>query len=284
MIRASLAVASILWVAGSTARAAEPPLVTEGGRELTVCADPNNLPFSNRAGQGFENKLVSLIAQDMDARLTYFWWAQRRGYARNTLSEAKCDLWPGVALGVERLRTTRPYYRSTYMFVSQEGRSLHGLTLDDERLKTLSIGVQLIGNDAMNTPPAHSLARRGLTDNIHGFMLYGNYDAPNPPERIVAAVIEGQVDVALVWGPLAGYFAKQSAVPLRLEPVQPTVDDATWPMTYEIAVGVRPGNTDLLAEVDHILLNERPAIDRLLLSYSVPLLPLRSDQIVSNSK
>ena len=123
-----------------------------------------------------------------------------RGFARHTLSEAACDVWPGVASGVDRVATTRPYYRSTYVFVTRADQRLKGLTLDDPRLKSLKIGVQMVGNDAMNTPPAHSLARRGLIDNVRGYMLYGDYAKPNPLASIVAAVARGEVDEALVLG------------------------------------------------------------------------------------
>jgi mxaJ protein len=237
---------------------------------LTVCADPNDLPFSNRAGQGFENKIATLLAKDMDARIQYVWWAQRRGYLRSTLDEARCDLWPGVASGIDLVTTTRPYYRSTYVFVTQRDRHLQGLSLDDPRLRSLSIGVQMIGNNASNTPPAHALARRGITDNVRGYMLYGDYNQPNPAAAIVDAVVRGHIDVALVWGPLAGYFASRSGVPLRLEAVSPDVDDPRLPMAFSISVGVRRGNDGLRDTVDQILERERPRIDALLHAYHVP--------------
>jgi mxaJ protein len=240
-------------------------------RTLTACADPNNLPFSNRAGQGFENKLAAMIAADLHARLGYVWWAQRRGYVRNTLGESKCDFWPGIASNVEMVATTRPYYRSTYMFVSRAGANLKGLTLDDPRLKKLKIGVQMVGNDASNTPPAHALAERGIIANVRGYMLYGDYRRPNPPADIVHAVERGDVDVALVWGPLAGFFAAKSPVPLRLEPVTPWFADQQWPMQFDVSVGVQKDNQKLLKQIDRVLVRRKGEIRSLLAAYRVPL-------------
>ncbi len=240
-------------------------------RTLTACADPNNLPFSNKAEQGFENKLAQMIASDLHAKLDYVWWAQRRGYVRNTLNERKCDFWPGIASNVEMLATTRPYYRSTYVFVSRASENLNGLTLDDARLKKLKIGVELVGDDASNTPPAHALSSRGIISNVRGYMLYGDYAKPNPPAEIVRAVERGDVDVALVWGPLAGYFAAQSPVPLRLEPVTPWMADMQWPMQFDISVGVQKDDQKLLKEIDQLLARRSGEIHKLLVAYHVPL-------------
>jgi mxaJ protein len=239
-------------------------------RTLTACADPNNLPFSNRAGQGFENKLAEMIAADLHARLEYVWWAQRRGYVRNTLSERKCDFWPGIGSNVETVATSRPYYRSTYMFVTRSGDRLDGLTLDDPRLRTLRIGVQLVGDDATNTPPAHALARRGIVGNVRGFMLYGDYAKPDPPAEIVRAVERGDIDVALAWGPLAGYFAARSPVPVRLDPVTPWLADTQWPMQFDISVGVQKDDQALLKQVDQVLAKRSADIRTLLARYHVP--------------
>jgi mxaJ protein len=239
-------------------------------RTLTACADPNNLPFSNKAGEGFENKLAELIASDLHARLDYIWWAQRRGYVRNTLNERKCDFWPGIASNVEMVATSRPYYRSTYMFVTRRDAGLSGLTLDDPRLRSLKIGVQMVGDDASNTPPAHALAKRGIVANVHGYMLYGNYAEANPPAEVVRAVEGGDIDVALVWGPLAGFFAAQSKVPLRLEPVTPWFADNRWPMQFDVSVGVQKDNQKLLKEIDRILAQRRGDIAKLLAAYHVP--------------
>ncbi len=242
-------------------------------RSLVVCADPNNLPFSNRAGRGFENRIVALLAKDMKAKIEYVWWAQRRGFVRNTLGAAKCDLWPGVATGVERIAATRPYYRSTYVFVTRADKPLRGLTLDDPRLRSLSIGVQMVGNDSTNTPPAHALSRRGLTQNVRGYMLYGDYNRPNPPAAIIDAVRKGDIDVGVAWGPLAGYFSRRSAVSLRIEPVTPAVDAAVLPMTFDISMGVRRDEPELQGRINGLLAMERSAIDVILQEFQVPLVP-----------
>lgn len=238
--------------------------------DLRVCADPNNLPFSNDKGEGFENKIVALIAKDMNAKVEYTWWAQRRGYVRNTLKSGMCDLWPGVATAVDMLATSRPYYRSSYVFVTRADRHLKITSFDDPRLRSLKIGVQMVGNDAMNTPPAHALARRGIIDNVRGYMLYGDYAKPNPPASILDAVENGDVDVAIVWGPLAGYFAEKEPHPLALMPVEPAVDSAQWPMVFDISMGMRRGEPDFKDRIDELLEQERPAIDAILAQYHVP--------------
>jgi quinoprotein dehydrogenase-associated probable ABC transporter substrate-binding protein len=270
--RAGRSCIAILALSGFLTSSA--PVSGETRHELVVCADPNNLPFSSRDGSGLENKLAELVARKMGMRLRYVWWAQRRGYVRNTLTEAKCELWPGVPVGLERVLTTQPYYRSTYVFVSRAESKLDGLTLDDPRLKTLPVGVQMIGNDAMNTPPAHALARRGVVQNVRGYSVYGNYAHPNPPARIVEAVARREIDVGLVWGPLAGYFASRSHTRLRLQPVTPALDNGVWPMTYSIAMGVSRAEPQLRARVDAILQAQAPAIERILDAYHVPRLPL----------
>ncbi|MDB5448090.1 MAG: quinoprotein dehydrogenase-associated putative transporter substrate-binding protein [Phenylobacterium sp.] len=237
---------------------------------LRVCADPNNLPFSNRAGEGFENRLVQMLAKDMGARVEYTWWAQRRGYVRNTLKDRRCDVWPGVATQVDMLATTQPYYRSSYVFVTRAARGLDIASFDDPRLKTLKIGVQMVGNDAQNTPPAHALARRGIIGNVRGYMIYGDYAQPDPSAGIVQAVDRGEVDVAVVWGPLAGYFAKRAAHPLSLTPVQPWLDGPQWPMVFDISMGVRRDDAKLKTRLDKFLEQHRAQIDALLAGYGVP--------------
>lgn len=234
---------------------------------LTVCDDPNNMPFSNREQQGLENKLVALLARDLHLQVRYVWWAQRRGFARNTLAQARCDLWPGVAQGVSNMQTSQPYYRSTYVFVTRAADNLRALSLDDARLRKLRIGVEMVGYNGANTPPALALAARGLTHNVRGFMLFGDYAQPNPTATIIDAVAHGTVDVALVWGPLAGYFAPRAATTLSLEPV---ADEPRLPMSYNISVGLRRGETALAGKVDAALRSERGRVDALLRDYHFP--------------
>jgi mxaJ protein len=242
-------------------------------RELKVCADPNTLPFSNRQEQGFENKLARLIAGELHARLTYVWWAQRRGNVRETLKTGLCDLIPGVASNLEMLATTRPYYRSSYVFVTRAADRLELSGFDDPRLRTLTIGVQMVGDDFANTPPAHALARRGVIDNVRGYMLYGDYAQSDPARTIVDDVANRRLDVAVVWGPLAGYFSQQRRPALHLQPVSPLIDGPMLPMVFDISIGVRRDDHALHRELDDVLARRAPQIQALLHRYGVPLVP-----------
>ena len=236
---------------------------------LRVCADPNNLPFSNAREEGFENRIASLLAREVGAGLEYTWWAQRRGFVRNTVRAGACDVLIGVPAGFDPVLTTRPYYRSTYVFVTRAGGA--GVaSLDDPALRRLRIGVQLIGDDFANTPPAHALANRGMTRNLVGFMVYGDSREPNPPARIVDAVAKGTIDVAVVWGPLAGYFARQSQVPLDVVPVSPRLDLPYLPFVFDIAMGVRRGDSTFRVRLDDIIERRRATIDSVLDAYGVP--------------
>ena len=239
-------------------------------RQLRVCADPNNLPFSNERLEGFENKLAELIAHELNATLTYTWWAQRRGFIRNTLKATTCDLLMGVPKRLDAVLTTSPYYRSTYVFVYRPENGLTVRSLDDPILRTVKIGVQLIGNDGANSPPAHALAHRNIIENVVGYSVYGDYAQPNPTARIIEAVATGAVDVAVVWGPIASYFARSQPVPLVVVPVTPSRDTPTLPFVFDIALGVRRGEEAFRAELDAILQRRRPDINRILDEYGVP--------------
>jgi mxaJ protein len=259
--------AFIVLAAGWTRPAG--PSAPPPARPLRVCADPNNLPFSNDRREGFENRIAEVVARELGAELQYTWWAQRRGYVRNTLRAGRCDLFVGVPIGFGPVLATRPYYRSTYTFVTRRsGPRIQ--SFDDRRLHTLRVGVQLIGDDYANTPPAQALTRRGIVRNVRGYTVLGNYLEPNPPSRIVEAVANGEIDVAVVWGPLAGYFAKRSRVPLRVEPVSPREELPSLPFRFDIAMGVRRGDTSLRDSLDAILVRRRDEIDGILSQYAIP--------------
>jgi mxaJ protein len=233
---------------------------------LRVCADPNNLPFSNQQGEGLENKLAELLARELGATLEYTWWAQRRGFIRNTLAAGRCDVVMGVPKDFELALTTRPYYRSSYVFVTPKTLQPPLQSLDDARLHHLRIGVPLVGDDGSNPPPAHALARRGVIDNVVGFSVFGDYTQPNPPARLIEAVARGELDAAIAWGPLAGYFAQQQRTKLRILPVQPS-RDAGMPFVFDISLGVRPGDQALRERLDRALVKQRAALAQLLAAY-----------------
>jgi len=250
------------------------PAAYADARPLRVCADPNNLPFSNQAQQGFENRIVAIVARELAATPTYTWWAQRRGNIRETLTEGLCDVIPGVASELELLATTDPYYRSTYVFVTRADRKLELTSLDDQRLRSLRIGVQMIGDDFSNTPPAHALARRGVVDNVRGYMVYGDYAEDQPSRLIIEDVARGVLDVAAVWGPLAGYLARKQPGVLRLAPIAADPRSPTLPMTFAVSMGVRREDRALLHALNGALQRRRAEIDAVLAEYGVP----RADQ------
>jgi mxaJ protein len=258
---------SLVLVAGSAA------LSGGGAVPLRACADPNNLPFSNVRLEGFENRLAGIVARELGTEVRYTWWAQRRGFLRNTLNAGTCDVVMGLPSAVEMALTTRPYYRSTYVFVTRRDLRETIAGFDDPALRRLRVGVQMVGDDGANSPPAHALSRRGIVRNVVGFSVYGDYASENPPARIVAAVAAGEVDVAVVWGPLAGYFAPRQRVPLRVVPVSPQFDHPGLPFAFDISMAVRRGDTALRARLDHVIVRRRSEIDALLAEYGVPRVP-----------
>ena len=236
-----------------------------------VCADPQNMPFSNQKLEGFENRIAALLAKDFGTTPTYVWWGQRQGFIRNTmnatLDEGRCDIVMGVPDKYDLVQTTRPYYRSTYVFVYAKGKGLHVKTLDDPVLKKVKIGVHLLGDDYANPPPVHELSKRGIVSNVVGFSTF--YSAENPPSTIIEAVASGRVDVAVVWGPVAGYYASRQRVPLDVVAVPSKPGDL--PSTFDIAMGVKRGNEPLRAQLQKALDTHRVEIAGILRSYGVPL-------------
>src|SRR5213078_2424458 len=176
---------------------------------LRVCAEPNNMPFSNAKGEGFENKIAELVAKELGMKLEYRFMSQRLGFFRETLKAGECQLVMGAPSDFEKALTTRAYYRSSYVFVTREDRHLEIKSFDDPALKTLKIGLQLAPGA---TPPAEALGRRGIVDNIVGIPV------SESSEQIIEGVVNGTIDVAIIWGPPAGYFAKKQSTPLKITP------------------------------------------------------------------
>ena len=238
---------------------------------LRVCADPNNLPYSNARLEGFENRLAAVIATEIGRDTAWVWFPQRRGFARQTLRAGRCDLIAGVPSSYELALTTAPYYRSTYVFVTRDDRDLDVASLDDARLRELRIGLHTIGDDYANGPAAEALARRGIIDNVVGYSIYGDYSQETPPARLIEAVARGEVDVAIAWGPIAGWSAQRSEIPLRLEPVTPQIDPPFTPFVYDMSMAVRRGEDSLKVAIEKALERRKPEIDALLAEYGVPL-------------
>ncbi len=203
----------------------------------------------------------------MGRTVAYTWWAQRRGFVRNTLSAQSCDVIIGVPAGYDPVLTTKPYYRSTYAFVWRADRALGIRSFDDPRLKTMRVGVPVVGDDYAATPPAEALLRRGIVQNVVGFSVYGDYREPNPPARLIDAVANGDIDVAIAWGPLAGYFAR--GTDLEVVPIDPDAEPEVR-LAFAIAMGVRRSDKALRDTLDGILVRRRPEIEAILDRYGVP--------------
>lgn len=247
-----------------------------GKEELRVCADPNNLPFSNEKREGYENKIAAVVAKDLGYRLSYFWLKQRQGFFRQTLGAHRCDLVMGVPSGFERVLTTKAYYRSGYVIVRPTHRALSFTSYDDPRLKDLKIGIHVTGKDGSNSPPAHALGKHGLEKNVVGFSMWGEVSEKNPQGKVVDAVGQGAIDLAIVWGPFGGYFAKPygQALTVELAPKDPLLED--MPFAYDISMGVRKEDTALAEKLNNSLERRQGEIARILGEYRVPLIPLPS--------
>jgi mxaJ protein len=259
----ALALTAALW---GSASADEPNV-------LAVCADPDNMPFSNDRLEGFENRIAGVIADELHASVRYTWSVQRRGFLRRTLQSGACDVVMGVPAGLPGVLATRPYYTSTYVFVSARERNLALGDFDAPDLRSLKIGLQALGADGANTPPASALARRGLASQVVGFPMWGDSGAESARARIIDAVAAGEIDTAVVWGPLAGYFSKRHEDRLLLTPV---VFDPKTPeliFVYEITLGVRRGEEAFRAQLQQALDRRRHDIQAILSEYGVPLAP-----------
>lgn len=255
---------------------------TSAPRELRVCAEPDNLPFSNQKLEGFENKLVDLIAADLHATVQYAWFRQRRGFIRRTLQAKACDLVPGISSDAEAVLTTKPYYRSTYVFVYRKADNLQLQTFDDPVLRQLRIGLHAIGDDGANPPPVHALARRGIVNNVVGFKMWDVESVENPQGQVIEAVADRKIDVAIVWGPFGGYFATGHKGDLNVVPVSPSIEPTGIPFVYDISMAVRPGETALKAELDGVLDRRRQDVQKILDDYAIPV--VSTDTRTSSTK
>ena len=258
----TLSIAVLLAFAATSAADA-----ADHGRVLRVCADPDNLPYSQQDGSGFENRIAAIVADELHASLQYEWQPLRRGFVRKTMDAGRCDVFVGVPAGLERVLTTRPYYRSSYVFVWRHGDDAPR-SFDDGRIAARRIGVQLVGNDLAATPPGHALASAGAVSNVVGYTISGDGPAAR---RMVDALAAHDIDSALLWGPQAGYFARRAAVPMDIAIAQaPAALQGKAPFEFAIAMGVARGNAALRDELDAALQRRRADIDAVLAQYAVP--------------
>ena len=232
---------------------------------LRVCADPDNLPYSDKAGQGFENKIAALLAEKLAVPLVYTWFPQTVGFVTKTLRTMSCDLIIGMVSADDLVQNTNPYYRSTYVLVHR--------TADGDKYDSLdspSMGLARIGVVA-GTPPADLLARKDLAQNIHPYQLVVDTRVEKPGETMIEDLAAGRIDVALLWGPIAGYWAKQQQVALTILPLASDPREGLQ-MDFRIAMGIRQGEPDWKHELNSLIGELQPQITQILESYGVPLL------------
>ncbi|MDF2600842.1 MAG: quinoprotein dehydrogenase-associated putative transporter substrate-binding protein [Methylobacterium brachiatum] len=234
---------------------------------LRVCGDPGNMPFSERKEDGFENKIAAIIADELKVKLRYYWLTQGPGFVRNTLGTGLCDLIIGQAFGSDLVQTTNPYYRSSYTLVTRAGE-LDGITaLDDPRLKGKAIGV------IAGTPPVNRMGDLGLVSTMKAYAPYQldpSRKFQTVGAEIIGALAAKEIDAAVLWGPAAGWLAKQSGTPMMVVPL--LKEPPRPPMAYRIAMGVRLGENDWKRSLNTVLRKRKSDIDKVLREYDVPLL------------
>jgi len=236
---------------------------------LRVCADPNNLPFSNEAQEGLENQIINLLSEELGRDVRYTWFPQSVGFVRNTLRLRQCDLISGITTTSEKVQNTNPYYHSAYAIVHRADLQPIIDRVSDERLQSLKIGV------VAGTPPGDLLAANGLLEKITPYHLVADTRREAPARQAVLDVASGKTDVALVWGPIAGYFSKQAEEPLIVTPL--LHEDNRVRMSYRVSMAVRFNETDWKRTVNSALRKIQPQIDEILHDYGVPLLNDRGE-------
>ena len=242
---------------------------------LRVCADPDNMPFSNQAGEGFENKIAELLATTWNSKLEYQWWPVRRGFFSRGLNGMYCDVAMTAPDKLDIAAVTRPFFRSSYVIVYRKDSGLDISSLDDPKLKKLRIGVNLLNADAENTPPAMALSSHGVVGTLVGFGTFYS-EGGLRPEDIIKAVVDSTIDLAIVWGPLAGYFAKRAAVPLVLRSV-PDDSVSGIPFSFSLGMATRRRETAFRDSLQKFVDAKRPELQSILEQFNVPLLPLLAD-------
>lgn len=232
---------------------------------LRVCADPRNLPFSNEKGEGFENKLAELFAEKLQKKLDYVYFPQATGFVRMTLGAHRCDVIMGFPQGDELVQGTNPYYRTAYALVAKTGSGLQDVaSLGDDRLKGKHLGI------VAGTPPATNIAANGLMSNAKPYPLMIDTRIDSSAAAMINDLVAGDIDVGVLWGPMAGYYAKQAKPPLH---VTPLVKETSWPrLAYRIGMGVRPSDQNWKRLLNRLIQENQPAINKILLDYGVPLL------------
>ena len=265
ILAASSVVAAVTVGALLAARALPVVPVRAQSPSLRVCGDPDNLPYSNERLEGFENRIAAVVAAELGATPVYTWWPHQRGLVRNTIDAGTCDVIFGVPEGLDFVLWTAPYYRSSYVMAYRADRGYDFRSLDAPELEQLRIGVHV------NTPPEESLARRGLLDNVSTYSLFfdprGDRDRPR---KLLDDLVAGALDVAVAWGPLAGYAARLLNAPLELVPL---ADEPGVPLSFDISMGVAKGNDALKDRLETAIDRRRTEIRAILEEYGVPLVP-----------
>jgi quinoprotein dehydrogenase-associated probable ABC transporter substrate-binding protein len=277
---------SALLCVAILAASVEPPLAQLGGLDsqlelidpnvLRVCADPNNLPFSNEKGEGFENKIAEMLAAKLDRKLAYVWYPQATGFVRNTLGAYRCDLIPGFPQGDELVQSTNPYYRTAYALIVKPGAGLDDLdTLGDPRLKEKRIGI------VAGTPPATYLAVNGLMRNAKPYPLVVDTRVDSSAQAMMRDLASGEIDVGILWGPMAGYYARRANPPMRVV----LLNEAKGPqLVFRIAMGVRATDQNWKRQLNRLIADNQAEINHLLLGFGVPLLDEKNRPITDDMR
>ncbi|MFB9263841.1 substrate-binding domain-containing protein [Bradyrhizobium erythrophlei] len=243
---------------------------------LRICADPRNLPFSNDKGEGFENKLGELFAEKLQKKLDYMYFPQATGFVRVTLGSHRCDVIMGFPQGDDLAQGTNPYYRTAYALVAKQGSGLEEVTtLEDERLKGKHIGI------VAGTPPATNMAVNGLMGNAKPYPLMIDTRYDSSAAAMIGDLAKGEIDAGILWGPMAGYYAKKANPPLH---VTPLVKETTGPkLVYRIGMGVRAADQNWKRQLNRLIQENQPAINKILLDFGVPLLDDNNQPITAET-